>query len=77
MTTFVAFTSSFHHSSYFACLPSRNFLFCFLFSGAAVSSDASVARAFHILKAAAAKWIHDVTTRNDAISDSILTALYR
>ena len=35
----------------------------FYASGAAVSSDASVARAFNILKASVAKWIHETQVR--------------
>jgi hypothetical protein len=35
----------------------------FYASGAAVSSDASVVRAFNILKASVAKWIHETQVR--------------
>jgi hypothetical protein len=41
------------------------------------STDASCARAFALLKAVVTKWLDDVKLRGDAISDSILTALYR
>jgi DNA polymerase epsilon subunit 1 len=46
-------------------------------TSASISSDASVARAFNLLKAITTKWLDDVQQRGDPISDSIITALYR
>lgn len=43
----------------------------------AVFSDSSCVRAFHCLKGLVTKWIDDINTRGDVISDEILTALYR
>lgn len=44
---------------------------------AAVFSDSSCARAFHLLKSLVTKWIDDVRVRGDTLSDVVLMALYR
>ena len=43
----------------------------------ATFSDSSCSRAFNLLKGLVASWIDNIRLRGDAISDSILTALYR